>query len=505
MVAHKHNDRTSEMKLVFENGRYICRCSYNERQWPKKVGFRWDLLYKVWYTRDPRVASRLREYAEGIAKNKIDSNLISITPWTGAIPYPKDLTPLPFQIEAVKFALSRNKSYLALDPGLGKTIIAQLILNSLKVPCLYVCPPFLRKNVESELTKWAVDYDVEKKVVLFKDSMFTVPSAVDAVIRTVEKIKLKPILIIDEAHRFKTDKAKRTRALFDAVFPYFERVVFLSGTPMPNRPIELYTILSSAAPEVIDYASKHVYGLQYCGAYRGTWGWDYSGASNMERLEAKVKDKFMLRVRKSEVLKELPSKIEEMVILEDAMPARLSKLDQRLLKTYSPEDLMKSEIGVEHVSTYRKELGIQKAQSATTFLKELLENSDEKILVFAIHKEVILRLSMYLEDFKPLVISGSVPSEKRQEIVDRFQAYPNERVLILNIQAGGVGFNLTKATRVVFVEYSWVPAENDQASDRVHRIGLENSVFVQFLVYKNSIDRQVLETLFRKKKITNHV
>ncbi len=76
-------------------------------------------------------------------------------------------------------------------------------------------------------------------------------------------------------------------------------------------------------------------------------------------------------------------------------------------------------------------------------------------------------------------------------------------MLIGNYLAMGIGFTLTKATRGLFVEFSWVPGENEQAGDRMHRIGQTGSVHIQYMVYKNSIDKKVIEALLRKRKATN--
>jgi SWI/SNF-related matrix-associated actin-dependent regulator 1 of chromatin subfamily A len=158
-----------------------------------------------------------------------------------------------------------------------------------------------------------------------------------------------------------------------------------------------------------------------------------------------------------------------------------------------------------HVATYRKELGMAKLPHAVTIIKSILEETDESILVFAIHREVTRGLVEALEKYSPLGISGDTPVDRRQEIVREFQENPKRRLFVGNVQAAGVGFTLTKATRVLFVEASWTPADNDQASDRAHRVGQTDNVYVQYLVFKNSIDRSVMETIFSKKRVTAHI
>src|SRR5690606_36049177 len=127
------------------------------------------------------------------------------------------------------------------------------------------------------------------------------------------------------------------------------------------------------------------------------------------------------------------------------------------------------------------------------------EETHENILLFAIHKATVAGLAEKLKEYKPLVITGDVHEDKRQDLVNTFQASKAHRVFNGNIQACGVGFTLTKATRVLFVEFSWVDGDNQQASDRAHRIGQNQSVLVQYVVLKDSFDRTHMEVLLKKR------
>lgn len=516
---------------------FICQCTFEKRNIPKEAGFRWDQQGKVWYTPDARVAARLKDHCDNEAKNQINQICLQEKPWTAPLCIPPSETLKPFQIEAVKFALAKNRCYLALDPGLGKTPIAAVISETLnaaqKTVVVYICPPFLTRNTEAEFSRWAPSLVVSRfnpksnmsnepaQVLIVPDSVIArgeVVKQIQAYVRVNKRDGFTPILFVDEAHRFKNDTAARTQALLGhhrkelpGIITFFERVVYLSGTPMPNRPMELFPILSKSAPEVIDHKNKFQYGLRYCGAFENEWGWDFSGASNIGELVSKVIGTFMLRMRKKDVLKELPPKTEEMVILSDNAPPRLAALDKKILEKHSPEDLIKmtmpsygtSENSDEiHISTYRRELGLAKVESVTDYISYYLKETDESLLVFAIHTEVIAELAKALASFDPLVITGDTPMKSRHEIVKTFQTDNSRRLFIGNIQAAGTGLTLTKAARVIMAEYSWVPADNEQAGDRSHRIGQTENVFVQYLVFKNSVDRAVLETILRKKKIT---
>lgn len=477
------------MRVKFLEKVFVCECKYSERETPKAAGFRWHPGDKRWYTPTYTVAARLREHFDESARIELHRKLLTVTPWSGDVPFPPTETPLQFQLDAVRFALERNRSYLALDPGLGKTICAAIISNALKLPAVYICPPFLLKNVDAEMKRWCTG----KMPIVFPDTQL------ENFHSTTNKL-----LFVDEAHRFKNDASQRTKFLFNKILPLFDKVVFLSGTPMPNRPIELFPVLSHAAPETIDNMSKFEFGRKYCAGYKGKWGWDFSGASNVKELAAQVMGKFMLRLKKEDVLKELPPKTHEMVFLSGDLPPSVTEFDKKILGENSGEDVMKAALGEDHIASYRRELGLAKVPHAVEYLDFILESTDESVLVFAIHKDVIHQMAHALRKYTPFIITGEVKTDYRQDIANAFQN-GKSRVLLLNIQAGGIGFNLTRANRVVFVEFSWVPGENDQASDRAHRIGQKDNVLCQYLVYRDSIDAKVLESNFRKRKTINQM
>jgi SWI/SNF-related matrix-associated actin-dependent regulator of chromatin subfamily A-like protein 1 len=520
------------LKVVFTDHEFVCKCSFDNRFIPKSAGFRWDNNTKTWHTPSHGVAARLRPHCDESAKKEIDRILLQVEPWTGPLHHSKDEKLFPFQETAVRFALSRNRAYLGLDPGLGKTPVAATIASTLHkksaIGVVYICPPFLVRNTEYELKKWAPELFVLKykchdlaQTLIVSDSILNREQTyfdIKKFVNYCRERKVPVVLFVDEAHRFKNETAGRTQVLFGeprskkkkgkpGIVGWFDRVYYLSGTPMPNRPIELYPVLSQSAPETIDFMTRFDYAKKYCAAHKGEFGWVYTGASNVPELAGKVIGKFMIRMKKDDVLKELPPKTEEMVLIGDDVTPKLTGMGEKILKSFSPEDLMAGQFSKKgedlHISTYRKELGIYKAKEAGLYIEALLEDSEESILVFAIHKDVIAHLQLTLKKYNPIVITGDTDMKVRHEYVTEFQTNPARRVFIGNIQAAGTGLTLTKANRVVFAEFSWVPADNDQAADRAHRIGQRDNVFVQYLVFKNSIDRQVIETVLRKKKITS--
>lgn len=476
---------------------------------------------------------------------------------------------LPHQEIAVRFALPRRRSYLALDPGLGKTPTAAVVTRSLGLPTVYVCPPFLVKNVQNEYHRWAPLLRVRVHGTLaFQDlravDVLIVPDsalswegvrgeiALYLALRDQPRTELwafagsltregqpyRGQLIVDEAHRFKETTAKRTGVLFGrpeqrwspartqargqparkekpargavpSLVSLFERRMYLSGTPIPNRPLELYPLLASEAPETIDFMDRFQFGLRYCDGKKTHFGWDFKGATNIPELKARVQGgpwPFMLRQRK-ELLK-LPPVIEEVFILSADMSPQLAKLDASVAEAYGTggPDRMRRQLaeaqGVGekdlHVATYRRLLGVEKVRPAAEYISALLDETDESILVVAYHVEVVQKLRTALDKWDPFVITGETPIGARQKVVDEFQSSKTRRLMLGNYVAMGVGFTLTKATRVLLVEYSWVPGENRQVIDRTHRIGQTKSVLAQYFAFQNSVDARQLNAILEK-------
>ena len=146
---------------------------------------------------------------------------------------------------------------------------------------------------------------------------------------------------------------------------------------------------------------------------------------------------------------------------------------------------------------------LKKVPKAIEHITEVLE-SEEKVVVFAHHRDVLDKLYKAFED-KAVLLTGDTPMEERKEIVDHFQTDPNCKLFIASIKAGGIGITLTASSTVIFVELDWTPAIISQAEDRLHRIGQENAVLVQHLVINGSIDSKIAKMCVRKQEVITQV
>lgn len=455
-------------------------------------------------------------------------------------PAPQGLELMPHQLEAIKFGLETTPCYLALDPGLGKTIVAATISRVSACFTVFVTPPSLIENVRDEFRRWHPKAGVELfggrrteydtcDVLIIPDSILSpiIYYFLLGLVRLRKEKGQNSLLIIDEAHRFTNEKALRTAALLGrtknrGIIKVFDRTIYMSGTPLSNRPMELFPILSRSAPECIDNMSYYDYGRRFCDGKKvqirfgrnPKWAWDFTGESNLKELAARVihpRGPFMLRLRKDRI--KLPPKIEELFVFSRTMSPRLSSLDGKIGEAYEDvSDLIKEEISGKaglkarelHIASYRRLLGIEKIKAAAEYIETILTETKESILVFALHKEVIEGLSIELMHQLPIIITGETKKELRQKLVKDFQA-GKARLVLANYKAAGVGFTLTAATRVIFVEFSWNPADNEQAGDRAHRIGQTKTVYVQYMVYKDSVDKKVIESLLKKREGSRYI
>ena len=418
--------------------------------------------------------------------------------------WPKNKKPFDHQRESIEFVINRPICYLALDPGLGKTIIAAIVYNRMnaKAPtkCFYICPSFLVSDVEDKFNEWCP----KKNLYIIKDSSFTDPDKIKEVRRKFEKWPGKKLLVIDEAHRFKSEKTIRSANIYK-IAKQFKRVIFMSGTPMPNkRPIELWPILWRFAPEIFGGNPKRdffPFAKRFCGAYKTEYGWRFDGISNEALFKKKLKP-FMLEI--SDEVLNLPPKLECLLTVGDDIPPLVSKLEKKILNYFTEDDLLYPKISKLknkpelHFQEYLKHLGEYKLKYACPYIEDVLMNTQDNIIIFAEHKIVIERLSRLLKNFRPFIIDGDTPSKKRKTIVDEYQADKKRRLFIINYKAGGLGLTITKANRAIFVEFPWTPGEVKQAIGRLRRIGQKKSVLIQYVVLKNSFDKRRMEMLLNK-------
>jgi len=283
-----------------------------------------------------------------------------------------------------------------------------------------------------------------------------------------------------------------------------KRKIALTGTPIPNKPIELFNILKYLSP--YGWPNKIDFAKRYCNAQMVQGRWDDSGSSNLEELQTKLRSSIMIRRLKKDILRDLPPKVRQIIEIEgDSRVSRLLE-EQEGLFGGNVEGLSDAEfrLAVKRIkggnrgdATIRRELGIAKIPYMLEFLENALMNS-EKVIVFAHHKDVISKLK---EKFKDIcvVIDGSTAIGDREKAVEGFQN-GDKRLFIGNMIAAGTAITLTASSHIIFFEVDWTPGVLDQCESRAHRIGQENSLLIQYLLFAKSLDSSMLKRVIFKQE-----
>lgn len=515
------------MKIsIDESQRFVCYCSYQERKIPYEAGFFFDFNYtKKWYTKDIKTAAALSDHFDEKTKKLLDSISFEKKPWSGGtlqFPMPNHLELDDVQYKAIEFAINRNHSYLALDPGLGKTPVSvvlmniqTLIKNNSKI--LLIVPPFLVSNWISEIENWKTypyDFAVLGTIRDLSEA-YDITIIPDSIIKDdlhtamIHNQKFD-LVIVDEVQRFLNVSA-RTKALFgdgiaNGLVHLAPKRVYLSGTPMRKGLMDFYPILRANAFNLIDWKRHDHYGSHFCAGYkRRTYGnnyaWDYSGSSNIKEFKAKVFGSFIMREKLEDNLKELRDKKVERIVVLDAKKAevkKLKKLEDATFGTKTIEEITGSkELGA--IARYRKEYGKTILKPALDYILNALSNSKDQMLIFGHHVDILEELGEKLSNyFETEIIYGKTKKKEIDRIKNSFHLGVT-RVLVANISCM-VGHNILKGTRIIFVESSWDYTENQQAIARAYRRGQKKIVVVDHLVLADSIGEYVMRTVIKKKQ-----
>lgn len=324
------------------------------------------------------------------------------------------------------------------------------------------------------------------------------------------------MLVIDEAHYLKTVDSGRTRAIFGGGEGKFKdggiadkaaQVVALTGTPLPNRPRECYTLARALDWGSIDWMSYPTFKDRFNPGGRDPDSgrvWEYTG--RLPELNARLRCNFMVRRAKLDVLKDLPPKRYELAYVETTGAISLAMQAERMLDI-DPDTLLAS--GPKTIdgaiSTVRRLMGEAMAPQAATHCDMLLDGGVEKLVVFAWHRNVMDTIEAALAQWGVVRIDGSTSPRGRHEIIERFRHEAKTRVFLGQMQAAGTGIDGLQdvASHAVFAEASWVPGENEQCVDRLHRIGQSGHVLAQFLVASGSLSERILGRAIEKAQITH--
>jgi SWI/SNF-related matrix-associated actin-dependent regulator 1 of chromatin subfamily A len=545
------------MQIFFDSGtgRYEAKATFDDRLALKSAGFWWDPDKKCWYTAKAEIAARLQEVAEydQTARDAIEGFFQEMQENIEAshaadadidIPHPEGFDYKPFQRAGIAWAIKHKQVLIADEMGLGKTIQALGTINADETihSAVIVCPLSVALNWRKEAQRW-----LTRPMTIGVATGKLWPKDADIVIvhwaivaRHTEALRERnwDMIVLDESHYAKEPRAKRSMAIFgnyrSRIEPLEARYkLALSGTPVPNRPIEAYGVLHWL--DKTTFKSWADYAKRYCAAKQTPYGWDVSGHSNLAELQEKMRRSVMIRRLKADVLTELPPKVRQVILIDsESGEAKKAVESERRVLAASKERREKAMVAVElakaaspeeyeaavralhdvdnsaftEISRVRHETALAKVPDVIAHLQDLLDGGIEKIVVFAHHRDVIAQLHQGLttttktwEGVKTVGIVGGDAPEDRENAVTAFQNDPDVRVFIGSIGATREGITLTKASIAVFAELDWVPGNLNQAEDRIHRIGQTDSVLIQHLLIDGSIDAKMSDMILAKQAV----
>lgn len=312
-------------------------------------------------------------------------------------------------------------------------------------------------------------------------------------------------ILVSNCQKIMNLKTRRTKAVRQ-LCRQVPNVLALSGTPMINRPIELFPTLNLLRPN--EFSSRWSFGHDFCGARKTQWGWEFKGSTNRKELNRLLTTSCMSRLRKSEVLKDLPPKMRQVVPMKLKNEEEYQRANDDFLNWLWEQDPSKARRAanaesltkIGHLLRLTAKL---KFWSVKEWIDQFLE-SDQKLIVFCQHRKMIDGLKRRIET-KSVIIDGRVTGRKRHAAVQQFQNDKKTRLLIGNMKAAGIGLNLTAASNVAFAELGWVPGEHTQAEDRAHRIGQTDTVWAHYLVARNTIEARLCEVIQKKQGVVSDI
>lgn len=473
------------------------------------------------------------------------------------------------QKEGIKFLLANRKCILADSMGCGKTIqsiIAAMESNSKKI--LIITTASLKTNWKRELTIYNDEKDIQilqgskdeicdKKYVIANYDIlinyYEVPTETvyeteyvynengkREVIRKPVMVKSKdgqliekqkkstrkdvieeclknsPLflnkfdcVIIDEAQKLSNNSSNRYKVIDDFLKRAKPNYVFLlTGTPLTNKPINLYYILKLIdAPITRDY---RYFIKRYCDAktFRLKTGKEVTtinGASNLEELREKIKHLYIRRL-----LTEMTDMVDKNIITKTYDLTESQRVEyERLWQEYLDAQI---EQGNEDSEQYRQlvegilvrqYLAKQMVDNTIKLVDDMLEEGGKVIIVCTFAEEIAMFKNYYKK--KCVVYDGKMTAKAKDKAEQAFNNDKNVRVFIGQILAAGVGLNLVVANKMVFNSYSWVAADNAQIEDRIYRLTQKNDVTCVYQLFNDSMSKHMYDTVIGKKNMMDTI
>lgn len=405
---------------------------------------------------------------------------------------------------------------LADDMGLGKTLQAIALLTNLheekKKKSMVIMPKSLIYNWENEIKRFSpklkvgVYYGINRDFSSLKkaDVILTTYGTIRNDIENLLEQKFD-LLVLDESQNIKNINSQTTKAvlLLDA-----KKRVALSGTPIENNLLELYSLFRFLNPEMFgsvqEFTNDYIVPIQ-----------KYSDTSTIEELRKKIYP-FLLRRVKKEVLADLPDKIEKLVYVDMNDEHRRFYEERRkyyyslLEKNTSSQGNFDKFFVLQAINELRHIVSSPELESKKIISSKkevLIENvieaieNNHKVLVFVNYLSSIESICDSLKENKIKYLKMTGQTKDRQNLVDKFQNDSRYKVFVMTLKTGGVGLNLVSADTIFIYDPWWNTTVENQAIDRAYRLGQDKTVFAYKMIMRNTIEEKILKLQEIKNKL----
>lgn len=315
------------------------------------------------------------------------------------------------------------------------------------------------------------------------------------------------MIALDEAHKCKNHTSQQGKGMLKL---NAETMIAMTGTPIMNKPLDLYVIL-----KWLGFENHAFYSFKnhYC-VMGGFGGYEIIGYKNLDELQERLNE-IMLRRLKSEVF-DLPDKLyideyvemtpKQSVIYKEVSSEIKSNIDQIKMANNPLAELIRLRQATGYTgilsSTIRESA---KLDRMVELIEESIENG-KQIVIFSNWTQIthIVEDRLLINGYTPAVITGETKDSDRQQLVDDFQK-GSYKILVGTIGALGTGLTLTAGTVEIFLDHPWSRALYDQAVDRCHRIGQHDNVTIYNLLTKDTIDERIWEIVKKKGMISDAI
>lgn len=413
------------------------------------------------------------------------------------------------------------------EPGVGKTPITIWAIeqSNYKLP-LVICPSSLKFEWAKQIKEWTgLESAITRPGTYSRLHDFVYANGAKYRIMNYETLNNDDnrhllehfpfdVIVLDEIHKLRNAKTHQLKKIVRNAWEFMDfflraKIIGLSGSPIMNYPNDLYGPLSVCFPDRYPrkLANLRDFMRRYMLYAPGRFGYYAYGSRNIPTLKEETKD-LIIRRTKKEVLAFLPDKYYQRPELEmkadqrklyDQMERELKVLLDTGEPLWSPT-VLSTLTRLRQINLDPKIVGVTASSAKTEFLYDLIESTDEKLVIFSCFERYIYLLSEILKAWKKdvAVVTGPIPVEKRAREVQRFQEDDRCQIFLGTLQTAGEGITLTASSTVVLIDRWWNEPANQQAVDRLHRIGQKSAVQVILPICSKSVDALLDDILQRK-------